>query len=57
MGLPREEFGTEGETWLLSERTYIALAETLAALINDKARRHSIGSAALKQALGAFRNG
>ncbi len=54
MGLPREELGTEGETWLLSERTATALAETLAALINDEARRQRIGSAALKHALAHY---
>lgn len=54
IGLPREELGPEGKTWLLAERTSSALAGTLAALIHDEARRRDIGAAALKRACEHF---
>lgn len=54
IGLPREELGQEGKTWLLTERTSPALASTLSALINDEVRRQSIGAAAYLQARDHF---
>jgi glycosyltransferase involved in cell wall biosynthesis len=54
IGLPREELGQEGKTWLLTERTSSALASTLSALINDEVRRQSIGAAAYQQARDHF---
>jgi glycosyltransferase involved in cell wall biosynthesis len=54
IGLPREELGQEGKTWLLAERTSSALASTLSALINDEVRRQNIGAAAYQQARNHF---
>ena len=54
IGLPREELGQEGKTWLLTERTSSALASTLSALINDEVQRQSIGAAAYQQARDHF---
>lgn len=54
VGLPREELGIEGKTWLLSERSVNGLSATILPLLRDAEMRREVGNAAFVHARGSF---